>query len=115
MDENLIRQTPGGEAGFWAAYSTLQANGVTLAQVRADVAERIALRLIDRQRQHGSGYILAMAQGSAAVVSMARNVHDELPEMFTSVTVTAVELAIETGARALHDAADADIARAKGE
>jgi hypothetical protein len=88
MTTELIRETPGGDAAFWATYFSLRDNGVDLAQIRATIAEQITLELIERQAAYGLGHILAMAQGAAVVEAVASQIR---PHTLGAVSSRVVE------------------------
>jgi hypothetical protein len=48
-------------AAFWAAYKALQEAGITVAQVRADLSNLVAVAVLNRRTAVGLGHMLSMA------------------------------------------------------
>jgi hypothetical protein len=89
------------KAAFWAAYKALQDNGVTLAEVRADVANAVAVAVLDQRTQHGLGRMLEMKQSKADRRSVVEAVASGFPELYTSVTGNGLDAAVQAAANAL--------------
>src|SRR5688572_21486692 len=49
-------------AAFWAAYKTLQDAGITVAQVRAELSNLVAVAVLNRRTAVGLGHMLSMAK-----------------------------------------------------
>ncbi len=49
-------------AAFWAAYKALQEAGITVAQVRADLANLVAVAVLNRRTAVGLSHMLSMAK-----------------------------------------------------
>lgn len=89
-------------AAFRAAYNALMAY-VPLAQVRGDVAERVAQVVVERRTVHGLGYMQALAESADERAATRLGVLAEIPQAFTTVTALAVDAAVKAAARALWD------------
>lgn len=87
---------------FWAAYKALAENEIALAQVRAEVAQRVVSSLLHYREQHGLGQMLTFAQGQPDIRQyIVDQIRAQLPETFTSATRRAVDAAVVVAARAL--------------
>jgi hypothetical protein len=89
------------KTAFWAAYKALQDNGVTLAEVRGEVANAVAVAVLDQRTQHGLGRMLEMKQSSADRRSVVDAVAGGLPDGYKSVTGIGLDVAVQAAAEAL--------------
>ncbi len=48
-------------AAFWSAYKALQEAGITVADVRAELSNLVAVAVLNRRTAHGLGHMLNMA------------------------------------------------------
>lgn len=105
MDETevpeLIAKSPAGKAAFWAAYKTLAEHGVSVAQVRAEVAEAVTTAVLERVVGRPGHYELTLAQYRGDREEVVEAVQAGLPP---SVTLRAVDTAVAAAAGALWDA-----------
>jgi hypothetical protein len=89
-------------SAFWAAYKALQDNGVTLAQVRAEVSNLVAVAVLDRRTQHGLGYMLQLTQSLDARKPIVEEIAAATPAGYTSITGGALDAAVVAAAAALN-------------
>lgn len=89
------------KAAFLAAYTALQGTGVTLAQVRGDVAERVSVAVLAERTAHGLDHLRNVCTAGDQQDALAQAVKADLPEMYTSVKLTGLRAAVAAAARAL--------------
>ena len=90
------------KAAFWAAYKALQDNDVTLAQVRAEVSNLVAVAALNRRTEHGLGHMLQLTQSREARKPITEEVAGAMPKGYTSITVGALDAAVVAAAAALN-------------
>ncbi|GAA2347466.1 hypothetical protein [Dactylosporangium salmoneum] len=86
------------KAAFWAAYKSLQADGVSLAQVRGEMANRIAVAVLRERTSGGVERLQALAADPAERQAVVDGLLDEI---FTSATRSAIHSAVVAAANAL--------------
>jgi hypothetical protein len=86
------------KAAFWAAYNSLQADGVTLAQVRGEMANRIAVAVLQERTAGGVERLRVLANDPAERQALVEQL---LNGIFTSVTRSAIHSAFVAAANAL--------------
>jgi len=94
-DTNVDREA------FWAAYRSLEADGVSLAQVRGDVAKRLVDAVIEERDILGPYRMHELADNLAERQVLADELAAANPEEFTSVTRSALYTAVAAAARTL--------------
>lgn len=89
------------KSAFWAAYESLQADGVTLAQVRGDIANKIAVAVLAQRTNGGEDRLRELGSDPGARVALVDELRAASPTAFTSVTKAALHAAVGAAARTL--------------
>lgn len=87
---------------YRAAYTALTPF-VKLAQVRGEVAERVARAAFEQRSLHGLDYMRDLAEQKSARDVLRTDILVGLPESFTSVSWKAVDAALAAAAQVLWD------------
>lgn len=94
-------------AAYRAAYNVLSRT-VPLAQVRGEVAERVAKAVLERRTKFGIGSLHPMTTDREFAAAVATTeLMPNLPEVWTSVKLAALTDAVHAAARALFDGTEA--------
>lgn len=88
-------------AAFWAAYTAAQENGVTVAQVKAVVANLVTVAVVRQRTEHGLDRMAALASNTEAARAVAVEIATEHKDSLAFVPRRAVNAAVAAAARVL--------------
>lgn len=95
MDVHVDREA------FWAAYKALQDNGVTVAQVKAEVANLVTVAVVRQRTAHGLDRMATLANDYKEARTVVVDLVATQPDTFAWIPRRAVNAAVGAAARVL--------------